>query len=116
MLIEQVTITGFDLTSYRQCMIKWNQAITMMYKQCKDVGSERCLMVPYEQLVLHPREWMQKILLYLDVPWNESVLHHEEFINKPGGVPLSKYVYYRYIVIRISVYYNYLSIDTVALV
>ncbi|XP_011506498.1 PREDICTED: protein-tyrosine sulfotransferase isoform X1 [Ceratosolen solmsi marchali] len=87
---RKVTITGFDLSSYRQCMIKWNQAITMMYKQCKDVGPERCLMVPYEQLVLHPREWMQKILLYLDVPWNESVLHHEEFINKPGGVPLSK--------------------------
>ncbi|XP_014203418.1 protein-tyrosine sulfotransferase [Copidosoma floridanum] len=87
---RKVTITGFDLTSYRQCMIKWNQAISVMYKQCKELGPERCLMVPYEQLVLHPREWMRKILEYLDVPWNEAVLHHEEFINKPGGVPLSK--------------------------
>ncbi|KAL7294294.1 hypothetical protein TKK_0012309 [Trichogramma kaykai] len=87
---RKVTITGFDLTSYRQCMIKWNQAILMMHKQCREVGPDRCLMVPYEQLVLHPREWMQKILGFLDVPWNESVLHHEEFINKPGGVPLSK--------------------------
>lgn len=61
-----------------------------MYGQCKEIGSDKCLMVPYEQLVLHPRQWMKKILNFLDVPWNESVMHHEEFINKPGGVPLSK--------------------------
>lgn len=35
---------------------------------------------------------MRKILKFLDVPWNDSVLHHEEFINKPNGVSLSKYV------------------------
>ncbi|KAF7988860.1 hypothetical protein HCN44_007170 [Aphidius gifuensis] len=87
---RKVTITGFDLSSYRQCMIKWNHAISAMYTQCRDVGSDRCFMVPYEQLVLHPRQWMKKILHFLDVPWNESVLHHDEFINIPGGVPLSK--------------------------
>lgn len=86
----QVTITGFDLSSYRQSLIKWNHAISIMYGQCKEIGSDKCLMVPYEQLVLHPRQWMKKILNFLDVPWNESVMHHEEFINKPGGVPLSK--------------------------
>lgn len=32
---RKVTITGFDLTNYRQCMQKWNQAITTMYEQCK---------------------------------------------------------------------------------
>nr|CAD7392314.1 unnamed protein product [Timema cristinae] len=87
---RKVTITGFDLTSYRQCMTKWNTAVQVMHSQCQEVGSARCLMVPYEQLVLHPREWMRKILHFVDVPWNESVLHHEEHINKPGGVSLSK--------------------------
>lgn len=86
----QVTITGFDLSSYRQCLTKWNNAIHIMHKQCMQVGSSRCLMVYYEQLVLHPSESMHKILEFLDVPWNESVLHHEEQINKPGGVLLSK--------------------------
>lgn len=86
----QVTITGFDLTSYRQCLTKWNSAIQSMYEQCKHVGSSRCLMVHYEQLVLHPSESMHKILEFLDVPWNDSVLHHEDHINKPGGVSLSK--------------------------
>ncbi|CAG2060206.1 unnamed protein product [Timema podura] len=71
-------------------MTKWNTAVQVMHSQCQEVGSARCLMVPYEQLVLHPREWMRKILHFVDVPWNESVLHHEEHINKPGGVSLSK--------------------------
>lgn len=87
---RKVTITGFDLSSYRQCMAKWNTAIETMHNQCKEIGPDRCMMVYYEQLVLHPEQWMKKILKFVDVPWNESVLHHEEFINKPNGVPLSK--------------------------
>ncbi|KAG8335794.1 protein-tyrosine sulfotransferase-like [Homalodisca vitripennis] len=87
---RQVTITGFDLTSYRQCLQRWNNAIATMYEQCQLVGSQRCMMVYYEQLVLHPAHWMREILDFLDVPWNESVLHHEDHINKPGGVLLSK--------------------------
>ncbi|KAL9878846.1 tyrosylprotein sulfotransferase isoform 1-T3 [Glossina fuscipes fuscipes] len=87
---RKVTITGFDLSSYRQCMQKWNHAIEVMHNQCKDIGKERCMMVYYEQLVLHPEKWMRKILSFVDVPWDEAVLHHEEFINKPNGVPLSK--------------------------
>uniref|UniRef100_A0A182R032 Protein-tyrosine sulfotransferase n=1 Tax=Anopheles farauti TaxID=69004 RepID=A0A182R032_9DIPT len=87
---RKVTITGFDLTSYRQCLTKWNQAIQTMHEQCKEIGHDRCMMVYYEQLVLHPEEWMRKILHFLDIPWNDSVLHHEEFINKENGVALSK--------------------------
>lgn len=42
---RKVTITGFDLTSYRQCMSKWNHAIETMHNQCKEIGSEKCMMV-----------------------------------------------------------------------
>lgn len=87
---RKVTITGFDLSNYRQCMTKWNQAIQTMHEQCKEIGKDRCMMVYYEQLVLHPEEWMRKILGFLEIPWNDSVLHHEEFINKENGVALSK--------------------------
>uniref|UniRef100_A0A1A9VSV0 Protein-tyrosine sulfotransferase n=1 Tax=Glossina austeni TaxID=7395 RepID=A0A1A9VSV0_GLOAU len=41
---RKVTITGFDLSSYRQCMQKWNHAIEVMHNQCKDIGKERCMM------------------------------------------------------------------------
>lgn len=87
---RKVTISGFDLSDYRQCLTKWNAAIQQMYYQCTEVGADRCMPVYYEQLVLHPRQSMLEILKFLDIPWNESVLHHEQFINKPGGISLSK--------------------------
>ncbi|XP_065347589.1 protein-tyrosine sulfotransferase isoform X1 [Cloeon dipterum] len=87
---RKVTITGFDLTNPKQCLEKWNAASETMHNQCKKVGADRCLPVPYEQLVLHPKVWLQKILKFLDAPWHDSVLHHEEAIDKPGGVQLSK--------------------------
>jgi protein-tyrosine sulfotransferase len=33
---------------------------------------------------------MRKILTFLNLPWDESVLHHQDFINKAGGISLSK--------------------------
>lgn len=90
----QVTISGFDLNSYRQCLEKWDDAISVMYKNCLKVGTDYCLMVYYEQLVLRPRSTLTEILNFLDIPWNETVLHHNEMINKPGGVALSMYVYH----------------------
>lgn len=42
---RKVTITGFDLTSYRQCMSKWNHAIETMHNQCKEIGNDKCMMV-----------------------------------------------------------------------
>jgi len=89
-ITRKVTITGFDLKSYRQCLTKWNAAITAMDTQCTELGPEHCLPVPYEQLVLHPRKWMEKILTFLELPWTEDVLHHEQQINKPNGISLSK--------------------------
>lgn len=87
---RKVTITGFDLTSYRQCMIKWNQAIETMYNQCNSIGKEQCKIVHYEKLVLRPKEQMKEILDFLNITWNDSVLHHEEQIGKKDGVALSK--------------------------
>uniref|UniRef100_A0A1I7XPV1 Protein-tyrosine sulfotransferase n=1 Tax=Heterorhabditis bacteriophora TaxID=37862 RepID=A0A1I7XPV1_HETBA len=43
---RKVTITGFDLSDYRQCLTKWNAAISIMNEQCEAVGS-KCLKVPY---------------------------------------------------------------------
>lgn len=87
---RKVTITGFDLSSYKQCLQRWNSAVQTMNTQCEDLGPKRCLPVFYEQLVLHPKDWMKKILDFLEVSWDDSVLHHEDHINKPGGVSLSK--------------------------
>uniref|UniRef100_H3DA60 Protein-tyrosine sulfotransferase n=1 Tax=Tetraodon nigroviridis TaxID=99883 RepID=H3DA60_TETNG len=88
MISRKVTIAGFDLGSYRDCLTKWNRAIETMYSQCLE-AADKCLPVRYEQLVLHPEKWMRTLLKFLDIPWNDAVLHHEE-VGKAGGVSLSK--------------------------
>ncbi|KFO23601.1 Protein-tyrosine sulfotransferase 2 [Fukomys damarensis] len=90
MITRKVTIAGFDLSSYRDCLTKWNKAIEVMYAQCMEVGKDKCLPVYYEQLVLHPRRSLQVILDFLGIAWSDAVLHHEDLIGKPGGVSLSK--------------------------
>lgn len=87
---RSVTISGFDLRNFRSCLEKWNSAMENMYYLCMKAGSSRCLPVYYEQLVLHPEEVMRKVLGFLDIPWDDVILHHEELINKPGGISLSR--------------------------
>lgn len=87
---RKVTISGFDITDYRQCLKKWNAATRSMYNECKTLGPSVCHPVYYEQLVLHPEHTLRGILNFLNLPWNETVLHHEKFIDKPDGIELSK--------------------------
>jgi len=87
-ITRKVTITGFDLTSYRQCLEKWNQAVLTMYQECYKVGSDRCFPMYYEQLVLHPEAQLRELLAFLDLPWNSSVLHHSDFVG--SEISLSK--------------------------
>ncbi|VDN20466.1 unnamed protein product [Gongylonema pulchrum] len=86
---RKVTISGFDHNDPRDCLVRWNRIIGVMYEQCKMIGKKLCLMVYYEQLVLHPEEQMRRILNFLDISWHDSVLHHENHIGK--GISLSKY-------------------------
>ena len=90
MITRKVTIAGFDLSSYRDCLTKGNKAIEVMYAQCMEVGKDKCLPVYYEQLVLHPQRCLKLILNFLGITWSDAVLHHEDLIGKPGGVSLSK--------------------------
>ncbi|XP_033112184.1 protein-tyrosine sulfotransferase 1-like [Anneissia japonica] len=87
---RKVTISGFDITSWRDCLKKWNLAVEAMHNQCMSVGSRYCLPVYYEQLVLHPEQWLRKILHFLDIDFDDSVLHHDKHVGMPGGIRLSK--------------------------
>ncbi|CEF60503.2 Sulfotransferase domain and P-loop containing nucleoside triphosphate hydrolase domain-containing protein [Strongyloides ratti] len=81
-MTRKVTITGFNLANYTQCIQQWNFVINAMYNECKTIGKERCMVVYYEQLILHPRKTMENVLNFLDLPWNETVLNHEKYIGK----------------------------------
>lgn len=78
---RKVTIKNFNLNSWHDCLSKWNMMIEKMYEECMELGSEACMPVYYEQLVLHPEETMKKILQFLEIPWNDAVIHHEKFIG-----------------------------------
>ncbi len=95
MISRRVTIAGFNLSSYRDCLTKWSNAIEVMLSQCMAVGQSRCMTVRYEDLVLQPRATMHRVLRFLNTPWHEGVLHHEEAIGQPGGVSLSRYTFRR---------------------
>lgn len=53
----------------------WNELIESMFNQCVKVGSRRCLPVYYEQLVLKPEIVMKKIFIFLNIEWNDMILH-----------------------------------------
>lgn len=86
-MTRKVTITGFSLTDYRQNLRLWNKGIETMFIECQQIH-ERCLMVYYEQLVLQPKKNIEKILKFLNLPWNDDVLRHEELVGKK--ISLSK--------------------------
>lgn len=78
---RKVTISGFDITSYRDVLTKWNRAIESMYNQCMN-APDACLPVWYEQLVLHPEENLRKIAKFLGIPWSDRMLNHEDYVKK----------------------------------
>lgn len=85
-----VVIRGLNPKNMTQCLEKWNKSVKKMYTDCMALGALKCLPVRYEQLVLHPRSVLAKVLEFLKVSWNDVVLHHEKEINKPGGISLSR--------------------------
>ncbi|CAF0748097.1 unnamed protein product [Didymodactylos carnosus] len=86
-MMRKVTITGFSLTDYKQNLKSWNNGIDVMVKECTKIG-KNCFSVYYEQLVLQPRVTIENILKFLNIPWVDSVLHHDELIDKK--ISLSK--------------------------
>ncbi len=78
---RKVTISGFNLSDYRDVFRRWNNMIKPMYEECMRLGPEICLPVYYEQLVLFPETHMRSILKFLGVKWNDAVLHHEKFVG-----------------------------------
>ena len=81
-MARKVSITGFSLTDHRQNFKLWNKGMEGMYDQCQQVGPNQCMMVYYEQLVLQPKRTIEKILEFLNIPWHDNVLHHEELIGE----------------------------------
>lgn len=85
-IIPSIVFRGVSLGGFsrdmRENFIIWNSMMENMYSQCIIVGRERCLPVYYEQLVLHPEKEMRNIFKFLNIEWNDAVLHHEDYFHK----------------------------------
>jgi protein-tyrosine sulfotransferase len=85
---RKVGISGFKPGDYNGSFAQWNKLIEQMYSQCMVVGPSRCHPVYYEQLVLRPEKEMRKLFKFLNIPWSDAVLNHEQFIG--DEISLSK--------------------------
>ncbi|EPB69007.1 hypothetical protein ANCCEY_11901 [Ancylostoma ceylanicum] len=59
----------------------WNVQFTRMFNQCERM-KQACLKVYYERLVQQTAKEARRILKFLDVPWSEDVLRHQDKIGK----------------------------------
>lgn len=53
-----------------------------MYHECTQMGTESCLPVYYEQLVLHPETVMRKVLEFVGEEWSDRVLGHDKLVER----------------------------------
>ncbi|KAK4471798.1 hypothetical protein MN116_005194 [Schistosoma mekongi] len=60
----------------------WEIRTSQFLKGCNAIGSERCVTIKYESLVLQPTEVLRTLFKFLDLPWDPVVLHHEKAINQ----------------------------------
>lgn len=80
---RKVGIGNVDITNYRDVLTKWNEAVQQMYAQCLHLP-DKCLMVKYEDLVLHPRSMLKHILNFVGLEWDEVVMEHEKHMDHVG--------------------------------
>lgn len=77
---------GFD---YKLNFQVWNTMMEDMYNQCILLGRERCLPIYYEQLVLQPKNMLKKIFKFIDIDWNDNILHDK--LYQDGKIKLTNH-------------------------
>lgn len=83
----------------------WNSGVQLAWENCVRLGvwnersftsksiekRGRCFPLYYEFLVKNPELWMRRLFRFLELPFDEKVLRHHEFVNISGKVRLSAY-------------------------
>jgi protein-tyrosine sulfotransferase len=60
----------------------WDQYNREALPQClSQIGADRCLLVHYELLVTNVRETLSRLVRFLEVPWSESLMRHDQFLG-----------------------------------
>ncbi|RCN42752.1 hypothetical protein ANCCAN_11300 [Ancylostoma caninum] len=80
MIERKVPVAGFNHSDIPGMFKIWNFQLARMINMCSSARG-LCLKVYYERLVQRTRDEARRILNFLDVPWSEDVLRHEEKIG-----------------------------------
>jgi protein-tyrosine sulfotransferase len=60
----------------------WYQFNLQTERQCQKIGPNHCLIVKYEDLVLHPENTIKKVMSFLNEPFNDRLLKHYAYLNE----------------------------------
>jgi len=60
---------------------KWPRYIRTARKAGSRLGPDRYVELRYEELVADPKSTMKGLLEFLDEPWDDAVLHHEDYLH-----------------------------------
>ncbi|CAB3403622.1 unnamed protein product [Caenorhabditis bovis] len=80
MIERKVPVAGYNTSNEIQMFRKWNQEIQKMYFQC-ETSAGLCLKVYYERLIQKPKEEVERICKFLDIPYSDQMLRHQELIG-----------------------------------
>jgi protein-tyrosine sulfotransferase len=64
----------------RKRILQWNTFNTNVNEQCNTIGSQRCILVHYERLILNFNQTMRKLVKFLGVEWTDRFMHHEKYV------------------------------------
>ena len=82
---------GGDCLSNAHWLSFWLCAFYQKWALCVVIPlCNRCKIVDYESLVLKPRLVLREILRFLRTPWSDSVMNHTGYLDRTGGILLSK--------------------------
>ncbi|CAJ0599708.1 unnamed protein product [Cylicocyclus nassatus] len=81
MLKRKVPVHGYNRSDHQQMFSTWNAHISVMLNACATVKNS-CILVFYERLVQQTEDEARRILKFLDIPWSDDVLRHQEKIGK----------------------------------
>ncbi|KAH8861980.1 Protein-tyrosine sulfotransferase A [Schistosoma japonicum] len=76
--IANIVDTNNTLDNITEAILLWDEKTAQILEECEYIGNERCITIRYECLVLNPRKTIQKILHFLDLPWEERLLRYNE--------------------------------------
>lgn len=70
-----------SLSVYKSYLSTWASFNRIASRTCDTLGPNYCLLVKYEDLVLHPERTLKRVLNYLGENWTDKLLKHHEHIG-----------------------------------